>query len=511
LQTTLVGTTATLVLLASACRFDPTGLVPPEAGLPDAGCADTCGPGGALRCTADRSRLEICAAPVDACRSWTSAATCEPDGWCADATADASAHCAPCEACTVGDATCPEDGGTLREVCSYTGSGFCSGWETQTCDPGTRCQPAAVGEPATCASCLDCAEAEPVCDASGLSIERCDLDAATGCRAIGAYACEAGMSCAPGTGTEVCGRDAMAGPLDPGSTAYPTRTVGNQATGTGPVAKDHLVGDRYTLEAPLTVRSIHTYGTAGGHAKVSIYDHDAVNDVPGNRLLPEVATAVATNAWTIIDLPAPVFLPAGTYWIVFNVDKAQAITYSAAEGGVRVFRALTYPTAFPATGGTGFTRSTSMDSTYLTGVAIQGYAKATRITVAEPTVEASALAFHAHDAGNVRLALYDDQAGPRTLRWESGATVALAGEWLAIPITAGIPATLNLPAGTYWLVWQWDATTAGPGLLAGAAGDGQWLARPFGPLPGIWSGGTPSDETWSVHLTYTVSAPPVGW
>jgi hypothetical protein len=255
------------------------------------------------------------------------------------------------------------------------------------------------------------------------------------------------------------------------------------------------------------------YGTDGGSVKIAIYDHDAVNDLPGNRLLPEVTGSLASNAWTTIPLPTRAYLPAGTYWIVFNASADDGITYSSQTGGARVWKAMGYSSALPSSGGAGWTRSGAKDCTHLVGITVRGYAKATRVTLADAEVVADGLQFYAHEAGSFRLALYGDDPGlaPGSKLWESGSTTAAAAAWTQVPIAAGTPTSLTLNAGTYWLAFQWDSVSSGPGYAPGAAGEGHFIALPYGLFPDTWSGGTPSAETWSLHLSYTAFSPPIGW
>jgi hypothetical protein len=152
-----------------------------------------------------------------------------------------------------------------------------------------------------------------------------------------------------------------------------------------------------------------------------------------------------------------------------------------------------------------------MDSTHLVGISVRGYAKATRITLSDVTVEANALNIYSHEAGNFRLAMYSDSAGPGSKLWESGSTAVASGAWTTVPMGAGTPTSLTLGAGTYWLVWQWDSVGSGPGYSAGGSGEGHWIALPYGPFPASWSGGTASAETWSLYLSYSAHAPPIGW
>ncbi|MCX5796708.1 MAG: IPT/TIG domain-containing protein, partial [Elusimicrobia bacterium] len=135
---------------------------------------------------------------------------------------------------------------------------------------------------------------------------------------------------------------------------------------------------------------------------------------------------------------------------------------------------------------------------------LTGRAKATQATLATDAIVQS-LSFYAHDTGNVRLALYSDSSGPSSKLWESGDVAATAASWNTVLISAGSPTSLTLNSGTYWLAWQWNATSNGPSYTAGSAGSGNYLWQVYGAFPASWSGGTSSTEQWSLYAT---QAPP---
>jgi len=72
-----------------------------------------------------------------------------------------------------------------------------------------------------------------------------------------------------------------------GSTSYSQTNIGNNATGTALNSADYLEVDKYTTNVPLTAMTIHTYGTASGNVKVSIYSN--ASGYPGTLLFTEVA------------------------------------------------------------------------------------------------------------------------------------------------------------------------------------------------------------------------------
>jgi len=96
------------------------------------------------------------------------------------------------------------------------------------------------------------------------------------------------------------------------------------------------------------------------------------------------------------------------------------------------------------------------------------------------------------------------------LLWESGAVAnTAAGAFLTIPISSGTPSALTLPPGTYQLAWQVDSGADVPSYTAGVAGDGLYVAQPFGPAPAQLNPLTPTttDEKWSMYITYDAPTP----
>ena len=135
----------------------------------------------------------------------------------------------------------------------------------------------------------------------------------------------------------------------------------------------------------------------------------------------------------------------------------------------------------------------------------KSFIKGSRITLPEAT-EINSVSFFSHAAaGNVRLAIYSTAANPALL-WRSPVlSNTVAGDWLTVPISAGIPASLNLAAGSYYLAWQVDTNAAVPGYTAGTAGSGFLVPYLWGEFPAVLSGNTapaPTTETWSMYLTY---------
>jgi hypothetical protein len=139
-----------------------------------------------------------------------------------------------------------------------------------------------------------------------------------------------------------------------------------------------------------------------------------------------------------------------------------------------------------------------------------GRIKATALEMAGPGIIES-LRFYGHAAtGSVRVALYDSQE-PKNLLWESGA-VALAGAdtFTEVPIASGTPASLFLPAGSYWAAWQVNSRDSVPSFAEGAPGDGFFFPQAFGEFPGTLAAAdiTTTSERWTEYLTFNTNFQP---
>ena len=88
------------------------------------------------------------------------------------------------------------------------------------------------------------------------------------------------------------------------------------------------------------------------------------------------------------------------------------------------------------------------DHIAFTGVPIEGYAKATKATLAVKTAFSS-MNFYSHAVGNVRLAIYSDNGSgtaPSVKQWESADITITGGQpkLTTVNITTGTPTTLTL-------------------------------------------------------------------
>jgi hypothetical protein len=133
---------------------------------------------------------------------------------------------------------------------------------------------------------------------------------------------------------------------------------------------------------------------------------------------------------------------------------------------------------------------------------IEGYVKATKVNLAEDAPTVLNLSFYSHATGNVRLGIYDDSSGPNALKWESGSVACSAAAWTTKNISEGTPTSLTLPAGTYWLAYQWGSANVGPSYCSGGTSTGAYLAQAYGAFPNPMTGETVSTENWSIYVTY---------
>ncbi|MBP7869823.1 MAG: hypothetical protein KA031_03935 [Candidatus Hydrogenedentes bacterium] len=157
------------------------------------------------------------------------------------------------------------------------------------------------------------------------------------------------------------------------------------------------------------------------------------------------------------------------------------------------------------------TQQSSSSSRPVVRVALsqKSFIKGMRISLPE-TGTVNNVSFYSHTAaGNVRLALYTTSNPPARV-WESG-TVAITVEknWLTLPISAGVPASLELAAGDYYLAWQVDTNASVPGYIQSGTGTGFYVPFLWDSFPALLQGDTApvsTDETWSAYLTYGMSA-----
>ena len=96
-------------------------------------------------------------------------------------------------------------------------------------------------------------------------------------------------------------------------------------------------------------------------------------------------------------------------------------------------------------------------------------------------------------------------AKPNSKLWESNDISITTTGWQTVAINSGTPNSLQLNAGTYWLAWQWDNAN-GPSYTAGSSGDGNYISLAYGSFPSTWSGGTSTNEKWSIYASYITYA-----
>ncbi len=282
-----------------------------------------------------------------------------------------------------------------------------------------------------------------------------------------------------------------------GSTNYPTATFGTSGNGanSGGVA-NILVATKYTLSSSGTVTKIGGYAGSAGNWKLGIYSdsggHPGTLLAANNNVNPVVA---GDNSFDI----GPVYLTAGTYWIAILTDSANRRYSTGSTGQANYILNYGFSNNLPSNFGSSYGTQNNDYVAYCKYVQIEGYAKATKITVSDNNVAISSLSFYSHATGSFRAAIYSDNSGPNSKLWECGDTAATTG-WNSVAIASGSPTALTLSSGTYWLIWQWNSVNAGPSYSAGSSGDGQYKATAYDTFPATWSGGTVSSEKWSIYL-----------
>jgi len=307
---------------------------------------------------------------------------------------------------------------------------------------------------------------------------------------------------------------ATTGITSTGSTTYPTSTVGTTSVlGSTAETQGNVSAQKITVPTGGgTIQSVTIYWGAvsrAGSVRFAFYTDSGGNP---NALVSGSDTgivAVGTDQagkWQTISYGTPFYLSAGTYWLARQatdpVDgKGPKRNYASTPAGPGRRVHTQAWGAFPNPFGTINTSDTLNESQYTTYVQIEGYAKATKVTLSN-NADITSLSFYSHATGNFRLAIYSNSSGPSSKQWESASTAATVG-WNTINISSGTPTSLPLNAGTYWLAWQWDSANSGPSYTAGSSGDGNYISQAYGSFPVTWSGGTSTNEKWSIYASYT--------
>ena len=133
----------------------------------------------------------------------------------------------------------------------------------------------------------------------------------------------------------------------------------------------------------------------------------------------------------------------------------------------------------------------------------QGMLAGTKFTVAENAAVTDVRLF-SHAAGStVRLGIYDNSLN---LLWQTVTPVAsVAGAEIVVPISAGTPASLGLPPGNYYLVYQCSGTANVPSFTAGTTGDGFVVYQDFGSFSASLAPAsvTSTANRFTEYITYT--------
>jgi len=284
-----------------------------------------------------------------------------------------------------------------------------------------------------------------------------------------------------------------------GSTSYPTYTFGQDSGGSNvQYAANYINAFKFSLSDRAVVKKvgIYIYSSASGNIRLALYAADGTGGAP-NTLLTQSSGTGMVNGWNEQDVTR-VYITPGTYWLAWLHDTTSAYFTYNSSSNARYFRSHTYG-SFPNPFGSGAwdNPSFTLRATY---IRTRGYIKGMKIV---PGWSGSAgilkFYFYAHASGNVRLAIYDNSL-PKQKLWESS-SIAVSSGWNSVNISAGTPTSLSLTGGsTYWLCWQTDSVNDVPSYVAGASGDGFYLAYDYGAYPSTISGETSSSEKWSMYI-----------
>ena len=84
---------------------------------------------------------------------------------------------------------------------------------------------------------------------------------------------------------------------------------------------DQIIAQQATTTIPANIQSLSFYvSTAAGNLRLGVYDATGPGSGPGNKLA-ETNGFVPVVGWNTVSVTAPVYLPAGTYWIAFLSDN----------------------------------------------------------------------------------------------------------------------------------------------------------------------------------------------
>lgn len=126
-----------------------------------------------------------------------------------------------------------------------------------------------------------------------------------------------------------------------------------------------LMGSKFSLSESGTVSSMSAYidGTPSGNAKLAIYSHDSLNNVPNALLVQTSSVGVSGIGWLTAPV-SPTSLTAGTYWLVVIHDgSSNRLRFNSAAAGSSVIKSMSFASALPSPWG-GTTGTTQVGATY---------------------------------------------------------------------------------------------------------------------------------------------------
>ena len=195
------------------------------------------------------------------------------------------------------------------------------------------------------------------------------------------------------------------GVTSPGTTNYPTAIFGTKGDGgAGSSAgglPDILIATKYTLAVSGTVTQIGGYASGPGNWKFGIYSDNS--GAPGTLLASNnIANPVVAgdNVFNI----GPVYLTAGTYWLAILTDAGNRRYVTGSTNQAAYIMSYGFSNNLPSTFGAGAYQNNNYVA-YATYVQIEGYAKATKVTLGDDNAAITSLSFYSHSTGNFRMAI----------------------------------------------------------------------------------------------------------
>jgi hypothetical protein len=277
---------------------------------------------------------------------------------------------------------------------------------------------------------------------------------------------------------------------------------------------------------------VYFNGGSSGNFRASLFN-DAPGPHPSTKVQESGSQAIVAGAWNEVTITSVTITAGGYYWLLFQFDDVAALPHrtTGVTGDSSFYYGFDYA-AFPATvaslGTVESDTSSNMWSIYvpytttLLGITYLGsttyptaifgdetlrnpgagqanYIQGTKYTLAVAGTVTKIGIYLATAAGNVRLAIYDDDGAsnyPGTLMVETASTAASNG-WLDISVTA-----TYLAAGNWWVMENIDSAACSIHWTASTGGTTCYKAYDFGAMPNPFGACTSYNGNFEVRVTY---------